>query len=133
MNALGPAGERAAMWATWLTPDGVNNFAAPPSTYSECVVHMNTAVWPSWLAEDRDFPAFCKEMIHEFGHFAGYQDVGASRGTVQYERPDLARVPSCESYRLIYGRLVFSGPAHGAHRRLPGRGRGRPTRRAGRR
>jgi hypothetical protein len=111
-NAPSPAGDRAAMWSTWLTPAGANQFDAagqpiPPATFTDCVVHINSGVWPSWRTDDGDFPAFCKEMLHEYGHFEGYPDVGAAPDTIQYERPDLAHVPLCERYRLVYGHRIY--------------------------
>jgi hypothetical protein len=112
VNAPSPAGGLAAMWATWLTPAGANQFDAagepiPPAEFSGCVVHVNSSVWPSWQADDRNFAAFCKEMMHEYGHLDGYPDAGALPDTIQYERPDLAHVPLCERYRLIYGHRVY--------------------------
>ncbi len=106
-------GLRAAMWATWLTADGANQFDVagqpiPPDMFSDCVVHVNLAVWPSWRADDREFAAFCKEMLHEYGHFEGYPDVGAVPDTIEYEQPVLARVPLCERYRLVYGHELYT-------------------------
>jgi hypothetical protein len=129
---------RAAMWATWQTPIGPNSFLAPPSTFTDCAVHIDISsrYWPSWHADDEDFPAFCKGILHEYGHFEGYPDVGASAGTIEYERPDLAHVPLCERYRLVFGRETYTGgtpkrarthrpkrSSHAGHR--PGRGRRR--------
>lgn len=98
---------RAAMWSTWLTPAGTNQFVSP-TTFGDCVVHVNPAVWPTWQADDREFAAFCKEMIHEYGHFEGFPDVGAAPDTIQYEQPVLAHVPLCESYRLVYGPVLYA-------------------------
>jgi hypothetical protein len=110
-NAPGGRGRKAAMWASWLTPIGVNKLSRSPAVFSDCVVHVNRSVWPSWQAEDRNFAAFCKEMLHEYGHFEGFPDAGAVRGTIQYERPDLAHVPICEHYRLVHGRRIYAGPS----------------------
>lgn len=106
-NVPGLAGRAAAMWATWHAPTTV----APPGAYSQCVVHVNSTAWPDWRAEDAGFAAFCKEMVHEYGHFEGYADAGALPGTIEYERPDLARLPMCERFRLAYGHEVFTGRA----------------------
>ncbi len=129
MNAPSPAGDLAAMWSTWLTPDGANQFDAagqpiPPATFTECVVHINSSVWPSWRVDDGNFADFCKDMLHEYGHFEGYPDVGAVPNTIQYERPDLARVPLCERYRLVYGHRIYE-PARRMRRKHqhPRRGR----------
>jgi len=90
------------------------------------VIHINTGVWPTWAAADSRFPALCREMVHEYGHLEGYPDVGARRGSVEYERPDLADVPVCESYRLVLGSHGYTAPPPG------GRSPRRPARRAGR-
>ncbi len=122
-NTIGPA-RPAAMWATWLRPAGETPLALAgspdaidPATFTDCVVHINLSVWPSWKVEDRHFAAFCKEMLHEFGHFDGESDVGQPRGTIEYERPDLAREPVCERYRLRFGPRVYAGRARRRSRR----------------
>src|SRR5271166_1908303 len=128
-NVAGARSHVAAMWATWLTPEGPNLINEPLSSYTGCMVHVNQSVWPSWQADDSNFAAFCKEMVHEYGHFRGFPDIGAVRGTVEYESPDLAHVPVCESYRLRYGHIVYTAPPprraprHHAHtpRRRPRR------------
>lgn len=107
LNWHGRANEAAAMWATWDTPDGVNSFNALPASFTDCVVHLNGGVWPTWVADDRRFPVFCKQIVHEYGHLEGHPDVGAALGSVEYERPDLARVPACERYRLVYGHRTY--------------------------
>lgn len=133
VNVPSPGGPLAAMWSTWSSPTGANEFTAAPATFSDCVVHINLGVWPSWRTDDADFPAFCKEMLHEYGHLEGYPDTGALPESIEYERPDLARVPLCESYRLVYGRHVYRPappPVRGrrrAHRR-PAHGSGRRAR-----
>jgi hypothetical protein len=136
VNVPSPGGSLAAMWATWSSPAGANEFVDPPTTFSDCVVHIDLGVWPSWRADDADFPAFCKEMLHEYGHFEGHPDAGAMPDTIEYERPDLASVPLCESYRLVYGHHVYLPAAprtrghrlkhrhRRAHRRRPARGAG---------
>jgi hypothetical protein len=114
-NAPGAPSPFAAMWATWTSPTGENMFTSPPASFTECVVHVNVGVWPTVQSEDALFPAFCKEILHEYGHFEGYPDVDQQPGTVEYERPDLAHVPLCESYVLHYGEKVYRGPPR--HRR----------------
>jgi len=123
VNAPSPGGPRAAMWATWMTPVGVNQFSAPPSSFTDCVVHINSSIWPDWQADDRQFAGFCKEMLHEYGHFEGFPDAGAAPGTIQYERPDLAHVPICERYRLVYGHTVYTPTRPARHSRVPRRRR----------
>lgn len=107
MNSQGARDEVASMWSTWMTP-GEGGYEPGPRSYTECEVHIDSAVWPNWQADDEDFPVFCKQMVHEYGHFEGYPDRGASRGTVQYERPDMARVPPCERYRLLFDGRVYT-------------------------
>ncbi len=109
-NAPGAPSRFAAMWATWSSPTGFNMFTSEPASFTECVVHINIGVWPTVQSEDALFPAFCKEILHEYGHFEGYPDYGQRPGTVEYERPDLAHVPLCESYVLHYGEKVYRGP-----------------------
>lgn len=99
----------AAMWASWLTPGGINSFTAPAATFTSCVVHVNRTVWPDWLKDDQRFTSFCKEMLHEYGHFEGHPDIGAAFGTIEYELPVLERVPLCERFRLVYGNHTFIG------------------------
>lgn len=115
----GEAIRPAAMWASWSTPWGANLFDVPgvtpaqaiePARFSNCVVHVDLAVWPDWHRDDARFESFCKEIVHEYGHLAGHPDVGAARGTVEYEQPDLASVAPCERYRLVYGHRTFSPP-----------------------
>ncbi|MGO9322665.1 MAG: hypothetical protein ACLQBY_17940 [Solirubrobacteraceae bacterium] len=131
VNAPSPAGPLAAMWATWLTPAGANQFEAagqaiPPVEFTGCVVHINSSVWPSWQADDSEFAAFCKEMLHEYGHFDGHPDAGAMPDTIEYERPDLAHLPLCERYRLVYGHRVYE-PMRSSPRKTPAkRRRARP-------
>jgi hypothetical protein len=126
-NAPGAPGHVAAMWATWLTPGGPNLFTEPASSFGECVVHVNRGIWPSTQAEDANFGAFCKEMLHEYGHFDGHPDVGAAAFTIEYERPDLAHVPLCERYRLYYGHRLYSRPAAKAEPHAGGRRSLSPT------
>jgi len=116
-NAPGAPTPFAAMWATWVSPTGVNEFTSPPASFSECVVHINVGVWPSVRSEDADFPAFCKEILHEYGHFEGYPDWDQQPGTIEYERPDLAHEPLCENYVLFYGEKVYRGPPRSRKRR----------------
>jgi hypothetical protein len=114
-NVPGLTGSPAAMWATFRAPGVAGDaFAASPSVYTECVVHINQRVWPGRRFEDAHFAVFCKEMLHEYGHFEGYPDAGAHLGTIEYERPDLARVPLCERFRLVYGHKVYMGAPRGA-------------------
>ncbi len=94
-------GVPAAMWASWSTRWGANRFDVPgsnpplpiePALFTDCVVHVNLTDWPDWRRDDARFEAFCKEVVHEYGHFEGHSDVGAASGTVEYEQPVRARL-----------------------------------------
>lgn len=98
-----PPGFQMAMWVTFETPFGSANFAAPPSTYRSCVVHLSSTMWPDWQTDDSHFAVFCQLMTHEIGHFEGYPDTEAQPGTIQYEDPSTAPlVPPCRHYHLVY-------------------------------
>jgi hypothetical protein len=94
-----PAGSPpfAAMW-TYVVE------GPPPAS---CPIYINARVWTSWRTEDENFEAFCKLMVHEYGHLRGYPDQGARPGTVEYQDPTPARVPECERFRLYYGRWEY--------------------------
>lgn len=126
-NTPGVSLARAAMWASWMTPLGANTFAAPAASFTDCTVHINLLIWPDWLTDDMNFRAFCKEMVHEYGHFEGHPDTGALIGTVEYEQPEYAKVPGCAHFRLIYGHRVFR-PVPVGRFRPPQRRRGRRMR-----
>lgn len=70
-------------WVTFNTPDGPTNFNSPPSTYTDCVVHINPQIWSpvmqSWL-----FLSFCALMVHEYGHLEGYADQTAVPTSITY-------------------------------------------------
>jgi hypothetical protein len=116
----------AAMWSSWSTPWGVNLFEAPgslqpiePALFRDCVVHVNETDWPDWRRDDPRFESYCKELVHEYGHLLGHPDVGAMSGTVEYEQPELAPVPPCERYSLVYGHRTYKPlrPRSVPHRR----------------
>jgi len=44
----------AGLWAGGSVALGADANTAPPSSYRECVVHVNTATWPNWRSEDTD-------------------------------------------------------------------------------
>lgn len=98
-----PGSYPAWEWVNFDSPRGEDALSAPPSTYTDCVVHLNPEWWPDWLADDRAFDIFCQLMVHEIGHLEGYPDAGAMPGTIQYINPLSAPlVPECQSYRLVY-------------------------------
>lgn len=98
-----PANEEVAMWASFDTPAGPDNFSAPPSTFSACVIYMNPAIFPNWEEDDEHFTMLCQVMTHEVGHFEGYADANARPGTIQNAAPTKAPlVPECRHARLFY-------------------------------
>jgi hypothetical protein len=98
-----PPGVEFSMWATWATPEGSDDEAAPPSSYANCVVHINDDVWSTWLTDDNEFEQFCDAMVHEYGHFEGHGDIGAQPGTVEdeYANQEGPIVAPCRKYRLM--------------------------------
>lgn len=91
----------ASMW-TYIVSTPAEETALP-----SCPIYVNRQVWPNWFVDDVNFEQFCKDMVHEYGHLEGYPDEGAKPGTVESESPELATVPVCERYRIVYGRHVF--------------------------
>lgn len=67
-------GTEVEAWVTFETPLGPTNFAASPSTYTDCTVYISLASWPTYDSIVETYPEFCQMMIHEYGHFEGYAD-----------------------------------------------------------
>jgi hypothetical protein len=82
------------MWVTFL--------ATPEQHPAVCPIYINRTLWPTWEADDQNFVNFCKEMVHEVGHFEGFPDEGAQPGTVQYVDSELAHIPICEQRTRLY-------------------------------
>jgi hypothetical protein len=92
---------------TFDTPDGVNNFAEPASTYTNCVIHLSAVEWPiDWRAQGDaidpridNWPRFCRVIVHEFGHLLGYPDEFTEPHGIEYIEsleeniPAICRVP----------------------------------------
>lgn len=98
------------MWTTWETPLGPTIQTGEPASFTDCVVHLNTAFWPSWYVDDLNFHAFCQGITHELGHLLGISDADGAPGTV--EQPEALRaplVPQCRDYRLRYGHEWLTG------------------------
>lgn len=68
------AGTEVEAWVNFQTPGGALDFAAPPSSYSQCTVYVSQIVWPSYASTVQAYPQFCQMMVHEYGHFEGYPD-----------------------------------------------------------
>ena len=84
-------------WTTFNTPDGPMDWAAPPSTYSDCVVTINRVAW-SPRRQIELFPTFCALIVHEYGHLFGHPD-SASDPSTSITYPDITpendAVPAC--------------------------------------
>lgn len=60
-------------WTSFNTPRGRLDYGAPPHSYTDCVITINSAVWTAPM-ESFEFPEFCALIVHEFGHLRGYAD-----------------------------------------------------------
>jgi hypothetical protein len=68
------AGTEVEAWVSFQTPLGPLNFKAAPSSYTDCVIDISLASWPSYDATIEAYPQFCQMITHEYGHFEGYAD-----------------------------------------------------------
>ncbi len=68
-----PAGLDAAAdaWATFATPLGANDLAAPASSYSRCEIHLGRHRWPTAGSLTEDWDVLCLTVVHELGHLLG--------------------------------------------------------------
>lgn len=89
--------------ASFNTPGGADMLSEPPATYTDCVVHYDLKVWPSWRPIDASFPAFCQVMTHELGHFEGIGDPGTPGTVTQTEALRAPIVAPCRHAVLWYG------------------------------
>ena len=87
-------------WATFASPLGANNLAAPPAGYRNCAISLSRWRWPSAAAMTRDWELLCATVIHETGHLLGRHH-DSRRGSVMAPVFDEAsRLPSiCRSMR----------------------------------
>jgi hypothetical protein len=58
-------------WATFDSPLGANNLAAPASTYTNCAIGLSRSLWRTSASMRKDWDMFCTTMIHELGHLLG--------------------------------------------------------------
>jgi hypothetical protein len=112
-------GTTVEAWVSFLTPQGPLDFAAPPQTYSECVVNISRSRWPTRAAAAAEAVVFCQMMVHEFGHLEGYSDsLSYSPTDVRYPILTAANVPDvCRSG--AYTPVLTPPRLHGFERPRP--------------
>lgn len=92
-------GTEVEAWVNFQTPGGALDFAAPPSTYTQCTIYISQIVWPSYAATVQAYPQFCQMMVHEYGHFEGYADSTAYPSTdIRYPVLTEANLPAVCRY-----------------------------------
>ena len=68
-------------WATFATPMGANNLAAPAIGYRNCSIFLARWRWPTTASMSEDWDLLCATVIHETGHLLG-RSHDARRGSV---------------------------------------------------
>lgn len=67
-----------AAWSTWESPAGPDNKSPEPTTYTDCIVHLNKADWTGdqqpWGGEGRAV-SLCVALIHEYGNLWGMREI----------------------------------------------------------
>lgn len=63
--------EGADAWATFDSPLGRNNLAAPASSYTNCKVSLARSRWPTKASMSEDRVLLCATLTHEMGHLLG--------------------------------------------------------------
>lgn len=58
-------------WATFGSPLGANNLAAPAASYTSCTVGLAKWRWPTSASMREDWDMLCTTMTHEMGHLLG--------------------------------------------------------------
>jgi hypothetical protein len=60
-------------WATFdTTSEPERGLGAPPSTYTNCVIHLNGAWFGTRRQDAQEWWAFCITVVHEYGHLLGH-------------------------------------------------------------
>lgn len=69
-----PAGLEADTdaWVTFDSSLGVNDLAAPASSYTRCTIGLARSRWPTSAVMVQDWDMLCMTMTHEFGHLLGH-------------------------------------------------------------
>jgi len=58
-------------WATFSSPLGANNLAAPAAGYRNCTISLARWRWPTTASMTADRELLCATVIHETGHLLG--------------------------------------------------------------
>ena len=58
-------------WVTFDSAFGVNDLAAPPTSYTHCTIGLARSQWPTAAAMRSDWGMFCLTVTHELGHLLG--------------------------------------------------------------
>jgi hypothetical protein len=82
VTLYGPAAEWPLAWSSWESPTGPNDKSANPSTYTDCVVTLNSAFWPSWAVDREYYAEFCTIMLHEYGNLRGLLELTSNTGNI---------------------------------------------------
>jgi hypothetical protein len=69
------SGSEVEAWVSFDTSIGMDNFAAPASQFTDCVLNINSNLWTSSASVIEGYPWFCQMIIHEFGHLTDHQHV----------------------------------------------------------
>ncbi|HEX5900124.1 MAG TPA: matrixin family metalloprotease [Solirubrobacteraceae bacterium] len=59
-------------WVTFASSEGPNALAAPPSTYTNCVIALGRLRWPTTASMRTDWDMLCMTVTHEYGHLLGH-------------------------------------------------------------